>query len=53
VGAGLECQRVHRAVAERERDERTSRGTWGGPRVLAWRGEVVVASGAHIRFLIE
>jgi hypothetical protein len=32
-GAGLKCQRVHRA----ERDRRTNRGMWGRPRVSAWR----------------
>jgi hypothetical protein len=35
MGAGLESQCLHRSVAERDR--RTSRDVWGGPRVSAWR----------------
>jgi hypothetical protein len=34
-GTGFECQRVHRAVAER--DGKTSRSVWGRPRVSARR----------------
>jgi hypothetical protein len=56
-GGGCADAGVHRAVAESmlsmgpTRHDAEAGGVWGGPSVSA-RGEVVVAPGTHIPFLI-